>query len=268
MAYVPAWIKTDTKRFPRVLDYGGRPIRVLSPHGRATLEADRRAYRELVKHLKEIDGKDQTVILMQVENESGLLGSVRDYSPEATRLFNAPVPEELVRALNKRPGTWKEVFGPRAEEMFTGFHVSTYINAVARAGKEVYPIPTFVNVWMGGEGTNDRFLEFDRPGDSYPSGGPQSHMIDLWKAWRRHRPDRAGHLPSIVGNLSHHPFALPPAGQPAVCRRDGRGQGVCPVFLLRTGRLWGHRLYSLRFRCQSSACWMRSLPRSRPISAW
>jgi hypothetical protein len=181
MDYVPNWIKTDTKRFPRVLDYGGRPIRVLSPHGQATLEADRRAYGELMKNLKEIDGKDQTVILMQVENESGLLGSVRDYSPEATRLLGGRVPDALVRALNKKPGTWKEVFGPRAEEMFTGFHVSTYINAVARAGKEIYPIPTYVNVWMGGEGTNDRFLDFDRPGDSYPSGGPQSHMIDLWK---------------------------------------------------------------------------------------
>jgi hypothetical protein len=182
MDYVPNWIKTDTKRFPRVLDYGGRPIRVLSPHGQATLEADRRAYGELMKHLKEFDAKDQTVILMQVENESGLLGSVRDYSPEATRLFNGAVPDVLVKALNKKPGTWKELFGPRAEEMFTGYYVSTYINTVARAGKQVYPIPALVNVWMGGYGTNDRFLEFDRPGDSYPSGGPQSHMIDLWKA--------------------------------------------------------------------------------------
>ena len=182
MDYVPDWIKADTRRFPRVLDYGGRPIRVLSPHGSATLEADRRAYGELMKHLKAIDGNEHTVILVQVENESGLLGSVRDYSPEATRLFNGPVPDALVRALNKKPGTWKEVFGARAEEMFTGFHVATYINAVARAGKDVYPIPAFVNVWMGGYGTNDRFLEFDRPGDSYPSGGPQSHMIDLWKA--------------------------------------------------------------------------------------
>jgi len=87
-----------------------------------------------------------------------------------------------VAALHQTPGTWREVFGVRAEEMFTGYHLSSYINAVARAGKEVYPLPTFVNVWMGGEGTNDRFLEFDRPGDSYPSGGPQSHMINLWKA--------------------------------------------------------------------------------------
>ncbi|MGA2444668.1 MAG: DUF5597 domain-containing protein [Opitutaceae bacterium] len=182
MDYVPTWVKDDPQRFPRVLDYGGRPIRVLSPHGPATLDADRRAYAELMKHLKEIDGSDHTVILMQVENESGLLGSVRDYAPETTRLFNGAVPAQLVAALHQTPGTWREVFGVRAEEMFTGYHLSSYINAVARAGKEVYPLPTFVNVWMGGEGTNDRFLEFDRPGDSYPSGGPQSHMINLWKA--------------------------------------------------------------------------------------
>ena len=182
MDYVPAWVKTDTKRFPLVLDYGGRPIGVLSPHGQATLEVECKAYAELMKHLKEIDGNDHTVIMMQVENESGIVGSVRDYSPESTKLLNGPVPEKLVAALKKKSGTWKEVFGGRAEEMFTGYYLSSYMNEVARAGKQVYPIPTCVNVWMGGNDTNDRMTEFDRPGDSYPSGGPQSHMIDLWKA--------------------------------------------------------------------------------------
>jgi hypothetical protein len=182
MDYVPAWVKVDVKRFPRVLDYGGRPIGVLSPHGQATMEADRNAYAELMKHLKKFDGTAHTVIMMQVENESGIVGSVRDYSPESTRLLNGPAPEKLTTALNKKPGTWKEVFGGRAEEMFTGYYLSSYINEVARAGKLAYPIPTCVNVWMGGDGTNDRMTEFDRPGDSYPSGGPQSHMIDLWKA--------------------------------------------------------------------------------------
>jgi hypothetical protein len=181
MDYVPAWVKADTKRFPRVLDYGGRPIRVLSPHGQATLEADRTAFGELMKHIKEIDSNDHTVILVQVENESGILGSPRDYSPESTKLFNGPVPENLVAGLKLKPGTWSEVFGPRAEEMFTGYYLSSYINAVAKAGKAEYPLPMYCNVWMGGEGTSDRFNEFDRPGDSYPSGGPQSHMINLWK---------------------------------------------------------------------------------------
>ena len=182
MDYAPAWVKLDTQRFPRVLDYGGRPIDVLSPHAAATLDADRAAYAALMKHLKEFDGTEHTVIMMQVENESGILGSVRDYSPEATKLFNGPAPATLLAALKKKPGTWKEAFGGRAEEMFTGYYLSSYINAVARAGKEAYPIPTCVNVWMGGYDTNDRMTEFDRPGDSYPSGGPQSHMIDLWKA--------------------------------------------------------------------------------------
>jgi Beta-galactosidase len=182
MDYVPAWVKADQNRFPRVLDYGGKPIRVLSPHGQATLEADSKAFTELMKHIKKIDGNDHTVILIQVENESGILGSPRDYSPESNKLFNGQVPEKLVTALNIKPGTWKAVFGPRAEEMFTGYYLSNYINTVAKAGKQVYSLPMYVNVWMGGEGTNDRFLEFDRPGDSYPSGGPQSHMINLWKA--------------------------------------------------------------------------------------
>lgn len=180
MDYAPNWVKQDGKRFPRVLNRAGDPIAVLSPHGQATLEADRTAFAALMKHLRETDSA-HTVIMVQVENESGVLGSPRDYSADATRLYQSAVPASLVQALHKQPGTWQQVFGRQSEEMFTGYHLSSYINAVARAGKAVYPLPMFVNVWMGGDGTNDRMTEFDRPGDSYPSGGPQSHMIDLWK---------------------------------------------------------------------------------------
>jgi hypothetical protein len=96
--------------------------------------------------------------MMQVENESGLLSSVRDYSPEATRLFNGPVPAQFVTALKKKPGTWTEVFGPRmAEEAFTVYYPSTYIDTAAKAGKAVYPLLTYCNVWMGGDNTNDNF---------------------------------------------------------------------------------------------------------------
>jgi hypothetical protein len=182
MDYVPAWVKSDPARFPRVLDAAGKPMRVLSPHSPANLEADRKAFTALMKHVREIDEAHHTVIIVQVENEPGLYGSVRDFSPEANRLFNGPVPASLVTALKKKPGTWKEVFGSRlAEEVFTVYHLATYINEVARAGKQAYPLPMIVNVWMGGEGTNDRFHEFDRPGESYPSGGAVSHMLDIWK---------------------------------------------------------------------------------------
>jgi hypothetical protein len=182
MDWAPNWVKSDPKRFARVLDYGGRPIRVLSPMSKTNMEADRKAYTAMMKHLREVDEADRTVVMVQVENESGILGSVRDYSPESTKLFEGPVAASLVTALKKKPGTWREVFGRIAEEAFTGYYLSNYINEVAKAGKDAYPLPTYVNVWNGGYGTNDNRERFDRPGESYPSGGAVSHMLDLWKA--------------------------------------------------------------------------------------
>jgi hypothetical protein len=182
MDWSPNWVKADPKRFPRVLDYGGRPIRVLSPHSRTNVEADKKAYVAVMKHLHEIDEAERTVIMAQVENEPGSLGSVRDFSPESNKLFNGPAPAQLVAALKRKPGTWKEAFGREADEAFNAFYVSSYINEVAHAGKQVYPLPTLVNAWNGGYGTNDNWERFDRPGESYPSGGAVSHMLNLWKA--------------------------------------------------------------------------------------
>jgi beta-galactosidase GanA len=183
MDYVPTWVKSDTTRFPRVIDAAGNPIRVLSPHGQATLDADCKAFAALMAHLKQIDSDKHTIILVQVENESGLLGSPRDFSAAGTKLFQDPVPPALVSALNKQPGIWTDVFGSRmANEAFAAWSVASYINTVAAAGKAEYALPMYVNCWMGGTGTNDRFTEFDRPGDSYPSGGPVSQMLDVWKA--------------------------------------------------------------------------------------
>ena len=182
MDWSPNWVKSDPKRFPRVLDYGGRPIRVLSPHSRTTLEADKRAYTTMMKHLREIDEADRTVIMAQVENEPGSLGSVRDFSAESNKLFSGPAPSALLTALKKKPGTWKEAFGREADEAFNAYYISSYINEIAQAGKQAYPLPTLVNVWNGGYGTNDNWERFDRPGESYPSGGAVSHMLDLWKA--------------------------------------------------------------------------------------
>ena len=182
MDWAPNWVKSDTTRFPRVMDSGGKPIRVLSPHSKNTLDADRKAYVAMMRHLKEVDEADRTVIMMQVENESGLLGSVRDYSKESNALFNGPVPEKLATALHKKQGSWKEVFGLDAAEAFSAYYLSSYINEVAHAGKQVYPLMTYVNCWTGGHDTGDQYTLFDRPGEGYPSGGPVSHMLDLWKA--------------------------------------------------------------------------------------
>ncbi|MGO9897681.1 MAG: DUF5597 domain-containing protein [Bryobacteraceae bacterium] len=182
MDWTPNWVKSDPKRFPRVIDAGGKPTRSLSPLSKANLDADRKAYSAMMKHLREIDEADRTVIMVQVENEPGALASVRDFSPESNKLFNGAAPAQLVAALKKKPGTWKEAFGRIADEAFQAYYLSGYINEVTKAGKQIYPLPTYVNVWNGGYGTNDNFELFDRPGETYPSGGAVSHMLDLWKA--------------------------------------------------------------------------------------
>jgi hypothetical protein len=177
MDYAPQWVKDDTTRFPRMRDRAGDQIRVLSPIAESTRTADANAFAALMRHLKEVDSEQHTVIMIQVENEPGSLESDRDYSPEANRLFAGQVPAPLTQALKKKSGTWLEVFGPEeANEAFAAYLISTYINTVAAAGKAQYALPMYVNVWL-----RER-KNFERPGEAYPSGGATSNVLDLWKA--------------------------------------------------------------------------------------
>jgi uncharacterized protein DUF5597/glycosyl hydrolase family 42 (putative beta-galactosidase) len=176
MDYAPAWVKADTERFPRMMDAGRRPVRVLTPLSDENLSADRRAFAQVMRHLKEVDGDQHTVILVQVENEPGSLFTDRDYSPPANEKFAAPVPAKLVEALGRKPGTWKQVFGAEADESFAAYTVSRYVDAVAEAGKKEYPLPAYVNVWLREQ------KNFMRPGEAYPSGGGTLNVLDIWKA--------------------------------------------------------------------------------------
>lgn len=181
MDYAPEWVKRDTDTYPRMIGPDGEPVRVLSPHSQTNREADARAFRRFMQHLEEIDGEDRTVIMVQVQNEPGSLFTARDYSPEAQRAFEGPAPAELVQKLGKSGGTWTEVFGPEeAEEAFAAYHVATYVDAVAAAGKEEYALPMSVNVWL-----RER-KSWERPGEQYPSGGATHNMLDVWKAAAPH----------------------------------------------------------------------------------
>jgi len=109
MTYVPSWVKDDPATYPPVLDSAHQPVEALSPMSDANRQADRTAFAAFMRHLKQLDGDTHTVILIQVENEAGVLGSDRDYSPQATSSFNGPVPSEVVTSLGKttRAGsTW------------------------------------------------------------------------------------------------------------------------------------------------------------------
>jgi len=192
--YAPPWVKRDSRRFPRAKDQDGVPQEILSPFSKASRDADARAFAALLKHLREVDGRRHTVVMVQVENEIGMIPSARDHSLDADSAFASAVPTELLsellgkqeglapelRALwraagGRRAGTWTEVFGdgPAGQEVFMAWHFARYTEAVAAAGKKEYPLPMFVNAALIRPG--------HQPGQ-YPSAGPLPHLIDVWRA--------------------------------------------------------------------------------------
>lgn len=172
--YAPEWVKLDNKRFPRVVTAKGETLNTMSPHATATLEADRKAFVRLMRHLKENDSQ-HTVIMVQVQNEPGTYGSVRDYSAAAEKLFRAQVPAALIRKLGKKAGTWESVFGADAEEFFHAWSVASFIGQVAEAGKREHALPMYVNCAL-----RDPFTP-SKPG-SYSSGGPTDNVLDIYRA--------------------------------------------------------------------------------------
>lgn len=172
--YAPEWVKLDNKRFPRVITAKGETRNSLSPHFPATLEADKKAFVTLMRHLKAAD-PDHTVIMVQPENETGTYSAVRDYSPTAQKLFEGPVPAQLVKALGKKPGTWSQVFGKDADEFFHAWSIGRFVDEVAAAGKRELPLPMYVNAAL-----RDPFNDQDPY--TYSSGGPTWNVLDVWKA--------------------------------------------------------------------------------------
>ena len=180
--YVPEWIKTDPNKYPREVSPYGKILDVLSPNSTTNLEADKRAFTALMHHIKEIDGTQHTVILIQVENESGSIGSVRDYSPAANKDFTGQIPASLSGALHIPAGTWSQVFGADADERFAAYSTASYINEIAKAGKAEYPLPMYCNVWITYPVHALENRNNPSPGQEYPSGGPQQGNIAIWKS--------------------------------------------------------------------------------------
>jgi beta-galactosidase GanA len=177
-SYQPAWVKFDLKRFPHMMTRDGKTHYVATPLGRNTLEADKRAFVALMRHIREID-PDHTVILVQVENEVGSYGNPRDFSPEANRLFAGPIPGELARKLGKS-GTWSQVFDKKADSAFNAWHTARYIDEIAAAGQAELNLPMYVNVVV-----SDPFDPKAGEGGG-ASGGADWPMLDVWKAAAPH----------------------------------------------------------------------------------
>jgi beta-galactosidase GanA len=192
-SHVPAWVKLDQDRFPRAKS-PTESQEILTPFATNNLEADTKAYVALLNHIRKVDASQQTVILMQPENEIGMLPSARDYHPLANAKFSEQVPQALVDYLvqNKATlnpeflevwskqgfqtkGSWEDIFGKgtHTDELFMAYYFGLYTEALTAAGKAAYPLPAFVNAALNRPNV--------KPGD-YPSAGPLPHVLDLWKA--------------------------------------------------------------------------------------
>ena len=162
MDYAPAWIKTNPQRFQREKAPSGKDVWVLSAHCRATLDADKQAFSALCRHLKAKDKTERTVIGIQVENEPNITEIDRDHGAEAQTVFDNPVPAQLISGMkaagrgdvydrwqksgSKESGTWAELFGAEAGHFMHTWAMAAYIDEVAKAGKEIYDLPMYINI--------------------------------------------------------------------------------------------------------------------------
>ncbi|EJL65302.1 GH35 family beta-galactosidase [Flavobacterium sp. CF136] len=193
-SHAPAWVKLNQKKYPRVKDDKNKSHEILTPFSENNLEADLNALKKLMAHIKDFDKKDQTVIMIQVENEIGMLPTARDYHPLANEAFKKEVPKELLQYMQenkeklvpeflelwkkngfKISGNWETVFGKglQTDEIFMAWFFSKFTNKIAKAGKDSYGIPMFVNAALN--------APEKKPGE-YPSAGPLPHLMDVWKA--------------------------------------------------------------------------------------
>ena len=234
--YMPEWMKLDPQRYSHVANKNGELVDSPSPFATASLEADKRAFTALMTHLKEAD-PERTVLMVQVENETGTWGTLRDYSPDANKLFDGPVPAEVLKAMGQTPATadrsWEQVFGAEAEVNFHAWAIAKYVGQVAAAGKAVYPLPLYVNAALRDP------LEPGAPG-TYESGGPTDNVLSIWKAEAPaidvlapdiymsntaaylkvldlyHRPDNALFVPETSGAIQEARFLFSALGLQAI----------------------------------------------------
>ncbi|MFC8266890.1 DUF5597 domain-containing protein [Streptomyces cinereoruber] len=199
-SYTPSWVKLDPERFPLQTDASGTPLDNLSPFSDTNRDADAAAFAAFMEHLSIVDRRDGTVIMVQVENEVGLLGAARSHGADATAAWEAPVPAVLVGALrdggsphvsapdHTTSPSWDELVGDadRKAELFMAWHYAAYVQHVAAAGQAHHDVPLFVNAWLDSivpdeTGASDAAVAGGQVPGVYPSGGPLPHVDIAWK---------------------------------------------------------------------------------------
>ena len=129
--YAPSWVKRDTARFERVKTSAGETLEIISPQSAAANDADAKAFAALLRWTRDYDSEKQTVVMVQVENEVGMIPEAMDHSAKSEAGVSQRSSREVdvtggagelgpeVNALwekagRKTAGTWSEVFGAGA----------------------------------------------------------------------------------------------------------------------------------------------------------
>lgn len=176
--YVPQWVKLNREKYWYVKAADGKLPRyfgfanaVISPLCEAAVAADANAFAQLMAHLRQVDSQ-RTVVMVQVENEMGVLGAVRDCSAQAQALYAEGVPAALREKLGVS-GSWEAAFPDTPEESFMAYCYAAATERICRSGKAEYDLPMYVNTWL----EKEPWI----PG-TYPSGGPQFKNHRIWAA--------------------------------------------------------------------------------------
>ncbi|GAM91525.1 hypothetical protein ANO11243_095770 [Dothideomycetidae sp. 11243] len=217
--YAPPWAKLDTVRFPRVkIRSSDGTLQVadnFSLFGPEMRQVETKAFAALMTHLQKVDKASATVLMVQVENEVGILGDSRDRSQLAEEAIQHPVPHDLIAFLrsdwSKMNRSFRQKFASvrsdvvvssdsrlswkdlhidtdYADELFMAYHYARHVDALAAVAKRIHPLPLFTNVWQNyGDDDADPNVPLaagggNRPGD-YPSGGAVPDVLDVWQTF-------------------------------------------------------------------------------------
>ncbi|GAA4413905.1 DUF5597 domain-containing protein [Actinokineospora soli] len=248
-SYTPSWVKLDPDRFPLQLDAAGEPLDNLSPFNDDNRDADAAAFAAFMAHLAAVDGAERTVVMVQVENEVGLLGAARSHGGDAWAAWDAPVPSALVAALRDGGSphvgapadvadpSWGDLVGDddRKAELFMAWHYAAYVEHVAAAGSVHHDVPLFVNAWLDAivpeeaDPAGIALAGGSAPG-VFPSGGPLPHVA---VAWRLAAPSIAFLAPDVYFGDFEVPFKAYAETNPTLFVPEMRADahGVSHTFL-------------------------------------
>ena len=158
MLYAPDWVQEDTQRFRRAMTETGAALPAIACPGCAeTLQCEQRTLEAIGQFLAEQDTVNR-VILLQVNNESGLLGTVRCHCASCSAAYAAAAEQDA--------------------EQFSARQMLAYHEALAAAFKRRHPIPCYMNAWVPSSSITGSQ-------DYHPYGGPDKACLPHYLAHKQ-----------------------------------------------------------------------------------